>query len=193
MSTGPLIIVSGPSGCGKTTVLDCLLRRSDVPLRLSVSATTRQPRPLETDGVHYHFWSRERFQMEVEAGAFLEWAEVHGNCYGTVRSEVEPYRIRGTGVVLDIDVQGAAQVRRECPDAVSVFLRTSTLEVLEQRLRSRRTETEEAIQRRLAGARRELERCGEYDYEVVNDELETAVAQLDRIVHQHIERGNHAG
>src|SRR4051794_1735216 len=119
--TGPLIILSGPSGSGKSTIVARLLQAADSPLRLSVSATTRPPRPGERDGVHYHFWTRERFQREIEAGGFLEWAEVFGNYYGTPRSEVEPFRARGVGVILDIDVQGAAQVRAQCPDAVSIF------------------------------------------------------------------------
>lgn len=182
MSKGPLIIVSGPSGCGKSTVIGRVLAQSDLPLRLSVSATTRGRRGKEVDGVHYHFWERDRFLREVEGGAFLEWAEVHGRLYGTLRAEVDPYRERGTGVVLDIDVQGAEQVRRSCPDHVSVFLRTSSPEVLERRLRMRGTETEEAILLRLGNARRELERAGEYQFQVINDDLEPAVAQLTEII-----------
>jgi len=188
----PLFILSGPSGSGKSTVLGRLLAEQDPPLRLSVSATTRAPRAKERDGVHYHFWTRQRFEAQVEAGAFLEWADVFGNLYGTLRGEVEPYRQQGIGVVLEIDVQGAAQVRRECPDAVTVFLRTSSLESYEQRLRSRGTESEEAIQRRLQGARRELERLDEYQYVVINDDLDTAVAELRAIVRRHFPRSDHA-
>jgi guanylate kinase len=187
--TGPLIIVSGPSGCGKSTVIARLLATTDLPLRLSVSATTRAPRPGEGDGVHYHFWTRERFEAEVRAGAFLEWAEVHGQYYGTLRREVEPFRQRGIGVLLDIDVQGAAQVRRLCPDAVSVFLRTSDLQVLDQRLRQRGTEDEATIRRRLAAAQRELAHAAEYEEQVVNEDLETAVAQLGAIVRRHFAKG----
>ncbi len=193
MALGPLIIVSGPSGCGKSTVIDRVLRTGDLPLHVSVSVTTRSPRNGEQEGVHYHFWTPERFRQERDAGAFLEWAEVHGNCYGTLKSEVEPYRERGEGVILDIDVQGAEQVRRLYPDAVSVFLCTSSPEVLERRLRDRRTETEAAIRRRLANARGELARRGEYTYQVVNDELGPAVAQLHEIVRRQFERGSHAG
>jgi guanylate kinase len=192
MPNAPLIILSGPSGSGKSTVLARLLAPADLPLRLSVSATTRAPRPGERDGEHYHFLTREQFEAERDAGAFLEWAEVFGNYYGTLRREVEPFREQGVGVILDIDVQGAAQVRRQCPDAVSVFLRAPSLEVYEGRLRKRGTESEAAIQRRLAGARRELEHAGEYNYVVVNDDLETAVGQLREVVRQEFERGSHA-
>ncbi|HYV35798.1 MAG TPA: guanylate kinase [Gemmataceae bacterium] len=189
----PLFILSGPSGSGKSTLLRRLLAEPEPPLRLSVSATTRQPRNKEQDGVHYHFWTRERFEGAVKADAFLEWADVFGNFYGTLRSEVEPFRQQGIGVFLDIDVQGAAQVRQNCPDAVTIFLRASSLEVYEQRLRGRGTETEAAIQRRLDGARRELARVGEYQYTVINDDLDTAVAELRAIVRRHFERNKNAG
>src|SRR5262245_42036100 len=114
---GPLIIVSGPAGVGKTTVVNRLLASGDLLLQRSVSATTRTPRPGERDGVDYYFWPRERFEQEAAAGAFLEWAEVHGQLYGTPRRAVEEARQQGVGVVLVIDVQRAAQVRRACPDA----------------------------------------------------------------------------
>jgi|SRR5579884_326758 guanylate kinase len=179
---GPLIIVSGPSGSGKSTVIARVLQEAKVPLRVSVSATTRPPRPGEREGVHYHFWTREQFLQQVQAGAFLEWAEVHGNYYGTLRDEVEPYRAQGIGVILDIDVQGAAQVRQFCPDNVSIFLRTPSLEVLEQRLRARGTEDEASLARRLANARREMERIGEYDFVVVNDDLGKAVAEVRELL-----------
>ncbi len=182
MTEGPLLILSGPSGSGKSTVIARLLEVCDLPLHVSVSATTRAPRPGEKDGIHYHFWSMTRFESAVAAGEFLEWARVHGNCYGTLKTEVDSYRRRGTGVILDIDVQGAAQVRKVCPDAVTVFLRTSSLETYEARLRARNTENEEAIQRRVSGARRELDRIAEYQYQVVNDDLDTAVADLHQIV-----------
>ncbi|MBM4070525.1 MAG: guanylate kinase [Planctomycetes bacterium] len=183
---GPLIVLSGPSGSGKSTVIDQLLADRSLPLRLSVSATTRSPRPGEKEGVQYHFWSRERFQDAVERGEFLEWAEVFGNRYGTPRAEVEPYRDQGTGVLLEIDVKGWEQVRRHCPDLVSIFLRTSSLETYEQRLRARRTESDEAIQRRLQGARDELARAGEYSYQVINDNLDRAVAEVRSIVQKQL-------
>jgi len=193
MDRGPLIIVSGPSGSGKSTVIRRLLAESKRPLRLSVSATTRPPRPGEVDGVDYHFWCRERFAEAVRAGEFLEWAEVHGRCYGTLRQEVEPFRQRGVGVILDIDVQGAAEVRRRCPDNVSVFLRASSPAAYEERLRRRGTESEATIQQRLAAGAGELARAGEYDEQVSNDNLDEAVAAVGAIVARQWERGTHAG
>jgi guanylate kinase len=187
-----LIILSGPSGSGKSTVIGRLLEPRDLPLRLSVSVTTRKPRQQEQDGKHYHFCTRAHFEAERDAGGFLEWAEVFGNYYGTPRREVEPFRERGVGVLLDIDVQGAEQVRARCPDAVGVFLRAPSLEIYEQRLRARGTETEEAIQRRLAGARRELARAGEYNYQVINDDLDRAVGELRAIARHLFEGSEHA-
>jgi guanylate kinase len=180
--TAPLIVVSGPSGSGKTTLVRELVHEPPWPLRLSISATTRQKRPREVNGVHYHFWTRERFAAEVAAGAFLEWADNFGDCYGTLRSEVEPYRSAGTGVLLEIDVKGWAQVRKAVPDATSIFIRTSSMEVLERRLRERHTESEEAIQRRLAAARTELAEIDHYRLQVVNDDLTAAQTELRQII-----------
>jgi guanylate kinase len=181
---GPLVILSGPSGIGKSTVVDRIRARGDLPLRQSVSVTTRPPRPGEREGEHYYFWDRPRFEAEIEAGGFLEWAQVHGNYYGTPKRAVELQRESGLGVVTVIDVQGAAQVRSRCPDAVSIFLLPSCLDELERRLRERGTENEASVQRRLANARREMERAGEYDYQVINDDLDTAVEQVHNIIKQ---------
>jgi guanylate kinase len=193
MNTLPLIIVSGPSGSGKTTVIARLLAEGDLPLRLSVSATTRPPRPGERDGVDYHFWDRQRFEAELREGAFLEWAEVHGSYYGTLRREVEPFRQQGKMVLLDIDVQGAAQVRQRCNDVVMIFLRSASLETYEARLRKRGTEDEASIQKRLAGARRELARASEYDYQIVNEDLDKAVAEFRAILKRYLETDSHVG
>jgi guanylate kinase len=193
MPEGPLIILSGPSGSGKSTVIRLVLARGDLPLRVSVSVTTRAMREGEEAGRSYHFWDRERFERERAKDGFLEWAEVHGNLYGTLRREVEPYREQGIGVVLVIDVQGAARVRRVCPDVVSIFLEPPSLEVLEQRLRGRGTDDEATIRLRLEAARRELARAGEYQFRVVGDGLDRTVDQVHEIIRRCFERGCHAG
>ena len=151
-TTAPLIVVSGPSGSGKTTLVRELVHQPPWPLRLSISATTRKPRKREVDEVHYHFWTRERFLAEVAAGAFLEWADNFGDCYGTLRSEVDPYRAAGMAVRINprSNVKGWAQGLRAAVPEVDVDLHpdTSSIEVLERRLRERSTrKSEEAIQR----------------------------------------------
>jgi len=182
---GPLIILSGPSGCGKSTVIQRLLATLGLPLHLSVSATTRAPRPDEKEGVHYFFWTPERFEEARARGELLEWARVHGNFYGTLRSEVEANRRQGKGVLLDIDVQGAAQVRQRCPDIdVSIFMAPPSLEVLRQRLERRGTEDAPTIQRRLAAVEAEMAHQGDYDKVVINDDLDRAVAEVEALVRQ---------
>jgi guanylate kinase len=182
MSVGPLIIVSGPAGSGKSTLISMALREFGPRLRHSVSATTRERRKEEVDGVHYHFWSRQRFERGIADGEFLEYATVFGkDYYGTPRSEVEPYRNQGIAVILDIDVQGAGQLRRTCPDAYTIFLNTPP-GAFERRLRERGTESEESIQRRLAEARVELNRASEFDRVIVNDNLENAAVELCDII-----------
>ena len=182
----PVIIVSGPSGVGKSTVIRRVLRECGLPLRLSVSATTRAPRPHEQDGVDYYFWTRERFDQEVKAGHFLEWAEVVGNRYGTPRGEIEKARQQGCGVVLDIDTHGAAQIRAQVPGCVSIFL-FAPMGEYEKRLRARGTETEEAIARRLANARAELEHRNEYTHQVENDDLDAAVLGVCDLIRRHFD------
>jgi guanylate kinase len=189
---GPLIIISGPSGSGKSTILDRLVAAADLPIHLSVSATTRPPRGGEQDGREYYFWTREQFETERAAGSFLEWAEVHGCYYGTLQREVDPYRQEGMAVILEIDVQGAAAMRRIRPEAVSIFVLASAGESYEERLRKRGTEGEEAIRRRLATAQSELAHAGEYDYQVLNDDLEAAIATIRNIVVQLLTGGTHA-
>lgn len=185
MKPGPLIIVSGPSGSGKSTLIHRVIDRGEFPLRLAVSVTTRSPRPGEADGKDYHFWTRERFEDGLAHGIFLEHALVHGdNYYGTPRSEVDGHRERGVGVLLDIDVQGAGQVRPFYPDHVSVFILLSTPPMYEDRLRRRASETDETIRRRMETARRELSLVGEYHHTIVNDDdrLDDATAELRGII-----------
>ena len=181
MARGPLVILSGPSGAGKSTVIQRLLESADLPLRCAVSATTRERRDYEVDGRHYHFWDRDSFCRHRDAGDLLEFAEVHGQLYGTPCSEVEPYREKGVGVVLVIDVQGFDQVRTKCGDLVSIFLEAPDYET---RLRLR-GEAEERIRRRLRTAEAELPRAAEYMYRVINDDLETAVSDVRRIIQSH--------
>ncbi len=175
------LILSAPSGGGKTTIARQLLgRRSD--MGYSVSATTRPMRAGEVDGRDYHFLTRDEFMERVGKGEFAEWAEVHGNLYGTLRSEVEGMLDRGQHVVMDIDVQGAEQFRRAFPDSVLVFLLPPSAAVLVSRLAGRRTEGAEALRTRLTTAIRELEALPMYDYVVVNDDLEVAIARVSAIV-----------
>jgi guanylate kinase len=178
---GRLFVVSAPSGTGKTTVVERLVQV--VPdLALSRSYTSRPARPGETDGVDYNFVPRRRFDEMIAADAFLEWADVFGNLYGTRASDAEQHLAAGRDLVLVIDVQGARQVRRRCADTVGVFVMPPSFAVLEQRLRGRSKDTEEAMQRRLQTAREEVAAFTEYDYVIVNDELEACVDRLRAIV-----------
>jgi guanylate kinase len=175
-------------------VVQRLLADPPGPLRLSVSATTRLPRPGEIDGLDYHFWTPERFERELAAGAFLEHAVVHGTgSYGTLRAEVEPFLESGTGVVLDIDVQGAEQVRRWCLDHISIFLKAPSMAEYERRLRARGSEDDAAIARRLETARSELDRAPEYQYQIINDDLARATAELRGVVGREFERTRNVG
>jgi guanylate kinase len=177
---GKLVVVSGPSGSGKTTVLKQLFQAAPVPLAFGVSATTRPPRPGEVDGVDYHFLSEEEFARRRQRGEFLECFQVFGrdHWYGTLLSEVTPSLEAGKWVILDIDVQGGLSVIQRYPEAITIFLRPPSLEVLEARLRQRHTETEQAVQRRLRQARDELAVAGQYHYQVVNDEVDRAVHEI---------------
>ena len=178
---GLLFVVSAPSGTGKTTVVERLVHVLP-DLALSRSYTSRAARPGETDGVDYNFVSRARFEAMVAADAFLEWADVFGNFYGTCAPDAERDLSQGRDLVLVIDVQGARQVRQRCPDTVGVFVMPPSFAVLEQRLRGRSKDTEEAMQRRLQTARAEVAAFTEYDYVIVNDALEACVDRLRAIV-----------
>lgn len=178
---GILLALSGPSGSGKGTIVKQLLEHNPHTV-LSVSATTRAPRPGEIDGVHYHFLDRATFQRMIGEGAFLEYAEYNGNFYGTPRGPVEALLEEGKNVLLEIEVQGAEKVMDSGADLVSVFLTIPSMGELERRLRGRQTETEESILSRLAIARRELNRAFRYDYVVVNDEVDAAVHRIETIL-----------
>ncbi|HET7746176.1 MAG TPA: guanylate kinase [Vicinamibacteria bacterium] len=176
-----LFVVSGPSGAGKSTVLSRVLQ--DVErLRFSVSHTTREPRVGERDGISYHFVERAEFEALRGRGLFLEWAEVHGELYGTARSEYERARVESVDLLLDVDVQGAAQVRRQFDDAVSVFILPPSYAALERRLRGRGPDDEAQFNRRLAAAAEELSLYREYDYAIVNEALEHTVQALEAII-----------
>ncbi len=176
-----LVVVSAPSGAGKTTVLARVLEETP-GLRFSVSHTTRAPRPGEHDGVDYHFVDPDAFLRLQQAGGLLEWAEVHGNLYGTGRAEVERARNEGRDLLLDLDVSGAAQVRAQIQEAVTVFILPPSYEVLERRLRGRGKDDEPTIRRRLAAAGREIDAFVHYDYAIVNDDLDSCVERLKSIV-----------
>ncbi len=177
---GKLVIVSGPSGAGKTTVLAGVFSRAPLPLARSVSATTRRPRPGEVDGVDYHFISAEEFEKKRVRGDFLECFEVFGNgqWYGTLQSVVSEGLRSGKWVVLEIDVQGAVEVMKRFPDAITIFVSPGGQEELERRLRGRGTESSDAVERRLEQARRELDLADRYRYLVVNDNVERAVDEI---------------
>jgi len=178
--SGRIVVVSGPSGVGKGTVLKEVFRKSDLPLELSVSATTRSPRPGEQNGVNYYFLTSEEFQERHKNGEFIECFEVFqgGEWYGTLKNEVDAKLRLGKWVVLEIDVQGGLAVQKIYPESVMVFLRPKDAEVLRKRLEGRGTESEEAIARRFAKANQELSYAGDYTHQIVNDNLETAVNEF---------------
>lgn len=179
--SGNLYIVSAPSGAGKSSLVKALLER-DPALRLSVSHTTRAARPGELDGVHYHFVSVESFQERLGRGEFLESAEVYGNYYGTSQPWIEAERAAGRDILLEIDWQGAAQVRRLVPDAISLFILPPSIEELRNRLIGRGSDSAEVIERRMAKAQEEISHSLEYDYLVVNDRFDAALDDLHSIV-----------
>ena len=178
---GTLYIVTAPSGAGKTTLVHAVLER-EPGLALSISYTTRAPRPGEVDGRDYRFVSREEFLRLRDGGELLEWAEVHGNYYGTSRTWIETQLQQDRDVLLEIDWQGARQVRRMFPHAVSIFILPPSLEALEARLRGRGTDSEATIARRLAAAREEMRHVEEFDYAIINDRLERAIDELTAVV-----------
>ena len=181
MRKGLLVLVSGPSGTGKGTVCN-LLREKHPELAYSISATTRQPRPGEGDGVNYYFDDKAKFEAMIEAGELLEWANVYGNYYGTPKQAVLDRLEAGEDILLEIDTQGALNVMEAMPEGLYVFLLPPSLEELEKRLRGRGTETEESIARRLGAAKEEIGRAVKYRYVVVNDTVEKAEETIANII-----------
>ena len=176
----PALVLSAPSGAGKTSISKALVEMWD-DCQFSVSATTRPAREHETEGLHYHFMSEPDFLAMRDAGRLLEWAEVHGHMYGTPQSNLDAARERGLHLILDIDVQGAMQLRTKVTDAVFVFVLPPSAETLVSRLRGRGTEADEVVERRLRNARGEMEEAFDFDYVVVNDHLDRAVAEVRTI------------
>lgn len=179
--SGTLIIITAPSGAGKTTLVRGLLER-DPMVSLSVSFTTRDPRPGELDGRDYHFVDVARFRALRDSGEFLEWAEVHGNYYATSKVWIKEQIAADRDILLEIDWQGAQQVRKVFPDSVGVFVLPPSLEVLEKRLRGRGTDNDDVIGRRLLGARGEMRHVGEFDYVILNNKLQSAVDDFVAVV-----------
>ena len=173
---GELVVYSGPSGVGKGTLLEPLIQEG--PLVLSVSVTTRQPRSGEADGTHYYFVSRDAFERMAENGEMLEYAEYNGNLYGTPRQMVEQQLDKGKNVVLEIEVQGARQVKEKFPEALMIFVMPPSFDELRLRLAGRNTENEEQLTRRLKTAEQEMAFAADYDFVIINDQLETAREEL---------------
>ncbi len=187
-----VVVLSGPSGSGKTTIVKRLLDLAPLPLMTSVSATTRLPRVGEVDGVDYHFLTHAQFEQRRLDGEFVEYAAVHGTgqFYGTWWPAIEKARSAGAWALLEIDVNGALQVMEQYPSAITIFLRTPSAEVFEQRLRSRGTESSDVIARRLRTARNELVCADRYRFQVVNDDLDRAVAEITKILRTEEKQAN---
>ena len=185
---GKAILFSAPSGCGKTTIIGKLMQYFDC-FDFSISATSRKPRGQERDGHDYYFLSREEFMRRVDKGDFLEWEEVYqGTCYGTLKSEISRIWDAGRVIVFDVDVNGGNNIKRYCgADALSIFVMPPSLEVLEQRLRSRGTDSEEAIVKRLARSAEELKQAPQFDVTIVNDDLQRAVAEARAVIEKFLD------
>ncbi len=178
---GILIVISGPSGAGKGTICKALLDKHD-NIFISVSATTRSPRQGEIDGVNYYFLTKESFEEKVKENGFLEYANVHGNFYGTPKVNVEKMLDEGKDVILEIDIQGALQVKDNFKEGVFIFILPPSMEELKQRIIKRGSETEESLMTRFKNAYKEINYVSKYNYAVVNDELEVAVSKVESII-----------
>ncbi len=178
---GKLFVISGSSGVGKGTVIKEFLQRHP-EFKLSVSCTTRSPREGEAHGINYFFLSKDEFKSCIDNNEFLEWAEFSGNMYGTQKAYVETKLGEGKNLILEIDTQGALNVKKIMPDAQLIFIQPPSLEELEERLRGRHTETEEAIQKRLQTVKSEMENSKHFDFQIVNDSIENAVVNLEKVM-----------
>ena len=179
--SGKLFVITAPSGAGKTSLIEAVMR-DDPSLKISVSYTTRPPRPGEKNGVDYHFVDEKTFRGMESRGEFLESAEVHGNHYGTAKQVIQDAVGRGDDLILEIDWQGAQQVRRLYPDCIGIFILPPSIEELERRMRSRGQDSDAVIRRRLDNAREELAHAGEFQYAIINKDFETARRELTKII-----------
>lgn len=189
MAEGFLIVLSAPSGSGKTSIAKAILQKYPDML-FSVSATTRSPRGGEQNGKDYFFLSREEFLSRKEKGDLVEWEEIYGDYYGTLKSEVDKALGAGRVMMFDVDVKGALSIKKKYPRAVLIFIRPPGIEALRERLVKRKTEGEEALRRRIARAEMELQQGGLFDYQVVNDDLQKAIAEVDGIIRKHTKRAS---
>lgn len=180
MATSQLIVVSAPSGCGKTTIVRELLRRHP-EIEFSVSATTRPRRPQEVHGRDYFFLSREEFQKKIKQGDLVEWEEIYGDLYGTLRSEVDRALREGKSMVFDVDVKGAVSIKEKYPQAVLIFIKPPSIDAAKERLRRRKTETEESLRKRFERMPMELAQEKFFDFSVANDEVSRAVDEVERV------------
>ena len=179
--SGQLYVISGPSGVGKSTIVQ-QLRNGVKDLAYSISYTSRKPRKKEVDGVHYHFVDRETFEKMIQEKAFVEWAEVYDALYGTSLDVLQNQRSQGLDVVLDIDIQGAANVKKQIEESTFIYILPPSLDILGERLRGRGTDAEEVIRARFEKAIREIERCVDYDYLVFNEEVDRTVEEISHII-----------
>ena len=185
MSLGKLIVVSAPSGAGKTTIVKAILEKYPSML-FSVSAATRTRRETEVDGKDYFFLSRQEFERRIGAGELVEWEEIYGTLYGTLKSEVNKALSSGKAMLFDIDVKGGLSIKRAYPnDSVLIFIKPPSIEILEARLRGRKTEDDTTFRRRMDRVAMELGMASQFDYQVVNDDLQTAIAEVDKLVMAH--------
>lgn len=187
MKKGLLIILSGPSGVGKGTVRNLFVQQPDLNIAFSISMTTRSKRPMEVDGEDYYFVSRERFMQAIQQDELLEFAEFVGNFYGTPIQAVEDLRNQGKNVLLEIEVQGASQVKAKVPDALTIFIVPPSMEELEKRIRGRRTEDEAIVQQRLKKATKEMDLVGQYKFVVCNEDPQLAAEIISLIIKRHME------